>query len=111
QHGLPQVLRVDNGPEFLGEPFTHWADAEGMTIRYIQPEKLNQKADVERFNRTLREELLDPQLFASLDDVRETLYWWMLEYNEHRPHTALKDQTAIEVRHQSARCSTFNLST
>jgi putative transposase len=95
----------------LGEPFTHWSDAEGMTIRYIQPGKPNQNAYVERLNRTLREKLLDQHLFASLDDVREAVYWWMLEYNEHRPHTALKDRTPIEVRDQSARSSTFNLST
>jgi len=59
QHGLPQVLRTDNGPEFLGEIFTSWAKAAGMAIQYIQPGKPNQSAYVERFNRTYRDELLD----------------------------------------------------
>ncbi|HMM46326.1 MAG TPA: DDE-type integrase/transposase/recombinase [Candidatus Macondimonas sp.] len=36
-HGLPQVLRTDNGPEFLGESFIQWAKQQGMAIRYIQP--------------------------------------------------------------------------
>jgi len=35
--GLPQVLRTDNGPEFLGEAFTQWAKSHGMAIQYIQP--------------------------------------------------------------------------
>src|SRR3546814_13773923 len=35
-HGLPQVLRTDNGPEFLGEAFVQWAKLNGMAIRYIQ---------------------------------------------------------------------------
>src|SRR5690606_10741716 len=26
-HGLPQLLRTDNGPEFLGEAFIQWAKA------------------------------------------------------------------------------------
>ncbi|MBB5014468.1 hypothetical protein HNQ58_000342 [Rehaibacterium terrae] len=29
---LPQVLRVDNGPEFLGEVFVAWAKQAGMAI-------------------------------------------------------------------------------
>jgi len=110
QHGLPQVLRTDNGPEFLGETFTSWAKEAGMAIQYIQPGKPNQNAYVERFNRTYRDELLDQYLFASLDDVREATYWWMREYNEERPHDALGDRTPAETRLQTAGISTFELS-
>jgi len=109
QHGLPQILRVDNGPEFLGEAFTAWAKLAGMAIRYIQPGKPNQNAYIERFNRTYREELIDQYLFSSLDDVREATYWWMLEYNEERPHDSLGDRTPAEARYQ-ARSANFQLS-
>lgn len=111
QHGLPQVLRTDNGPEFLGEVFTSWAKAEGMAIQYIQPGKPNQNAYVERFNRTYREELLNQHLFTSLDDVREATYEWMIEYNEERPHDSLADLTPMEARQKSAGNSTYELST
>ena len=110
EHGLPQVLRTDNGPEFLGEVFTNWAKQAGMAIQYIQPGKPNQNAFVERLNRTYREELLDQHLFASLDDVREATYWWMIEYNEERPHDALGDLTPLEARAKLTGNSTFNLS-
>ena len=40
-HGLPQVLRTDNGPEFLGNVFTSWAKAAGVAIQCIQPGKPN----------------------------------------------------------------------
>lgn len=96
QRGLPQVLRTDNGPEFLGETFTQWAKLAGMAIQYIQPGKPNQNAYIERFNRTLRNELLDQHLFVRLDDVREAAYWWMLGYNEERPHDSLGDLTPSE---------------
>ena len=108
-HGLPQVLRTDNGPEFLGEAFVQWAKLNGMAIRYIQPGKPNQNAYIERFNRTFREEVLDQHLFTRLDDVREAAYWWMLEYNEERPHDSLGDMTPLEYR-QTAEGSTFEMS-
>ncbi len=90
------AFRMYYGPEFLGEAFTQWAKNAGMAIQYIQPGKPNQNAYIERFNRTLRNELLDQHLFVRLADVREATYWWMLEYNEERPHDSLGDLTPIE---------------
>lgn len=110
EHGLPQVLRTDNGPEFLGEIFVAWAKANGMVIRYIQPGKPNQNAYVERFNRTFRDELLDQHLFLRLEDVREAVYWWMIDYNEQRPHDSLGDLTPTECRQQAAESSTSEVS-
>jgi putative transposase len=102
-------LRTDNGSEFLGEAFVQWAKTAGMAIQYIQPGKPNQNAFVERFNRTLRDEFLDQHLFLRLEDVREALYWWMLEYNHDRPHDSLGDLTPSEYK-QTTRNSTLELS-
>lgn len=107
---LPQVLRTDNGPEFLGEAFTQWAKANSMAIQYIQPGKPNQNAYIERFNRTYREEVLDQHLFARLEDVREATWHFLIDYNEHRPHDSLGGMTPIEYRHRHARNSTFEVS-
>lgn len=111
RHGLPQVIRSDNGPEFLGEVFVQWLRDQGVAIQYIQPGKPNQNAYIERFNRTFREELLDQHLFLRLEDVREAAYWWMLEYNEQRPHDSLGNLTPSEYRQKLARSSDFELST
>lgn len=108
-HGLPQVLRTDNGPEFLGEAFVQWAKLNGMALQYIQPGKPNQNAYIERFNRTFREEVLDQHLFVSIADVREAAWWWMLEYNEERPHDSLGELTPVEYRQQTAGSSTFEV--
>jgi putative transposase len=110
ERGLPRVLRVDNGPEFLGETFTGWAKEAGMAIQYIQPGKPNQNAYIERFSRTLREDILDAYLFATLDDVREAVHWWMIEYNEERPHDALDDLPPMEYGANQTSNSTFRLS-
>lgn len=75
ERGLPEILRVDNGPEFFNEEFLEWVKNTGMKIRYIQPGKPNQNAFIERFNRTYRNEVLSPHLFQNLSDVREATYW------------------------------------
>lgn len=105
--GLPQVVRSDNGPEFLGEAFTSWLKTNGVALQYIQPGKPNQNAFIERFNRTFREEVLDRHLFACLDDVREATHWWMIDYNEERSHDSLGGMTPVEYRNQHAESSTF----
>jgi transposase InsO family protein len=93
ERGLPRVIRSGNGPEFLGEAFVQWLKQSGVAIQYIQPGKPNQNAFIERFNRTFREEVLDAHLFARLEDVREAAWWWMIEYDEERPHDSPGDLT------------------
>ncbi len=109
-HGLPQIVRSDNGPEFLGEVFTGWLKTNGVAIQYIQPGKPNQNAFIERFNRTFREEVLDQHLFARLDDVRDATHWWMIDYNEERSHDSLGGMTPVEYRNQHAESSTLDVS-
>lgn len=108
--GLPQVVRSDNGPEFLGEDFVQWLAEHRVTLQYIEPGKPNQNAYIERLNRTFREDVLDQYLFRRLHDVREAAYWWMLEYNEERPHDSLGDMTPSEFRQQHAKRSSFEVS-
>lgn len=111
ERGLPDVLRTDNGPEFLCGEFVAWAEANGMMIQYIQPGKPNQNAYIERFNRTYREEVLNLYLFNSLTEVREITYWWMIDYNEKRPHDSLGNLTPLEAMQRYTRNSTSKLST
>jgi putative transposase len=89
ERGLPDILRVDNGPEFLGQVFVDWCRDNGIFIDYIQPGKPNQNAFIERFNRSLRNEALDLYLFRNLAEVREITSQWRRQYNEDRPHDAL----------------------
>ena len=110
ERGLPEVLRTDNGPEFLGEVFTQWCKENGVLIDYIEPGKPNQNAHIERFNRTYRDEVLNTWLFASLDEVREISWAWMLEYNEERDHDKLGGLTPAEVL-KHAEYSSYGLST
>ena len=72
--------------------------------------KPDQNAIIERVNRTFREEVRDQHLFSNLEEVRETTHWWMIAYNESRPHDGFNGATPHEYRYQSAKRSTFDLS-
>ena len=109
---LPAAVRCDNGPELISQVFSEWCGDHGIDILYIQPGKPSQNAIVERFNRTYREEVLSCYLFEDLDQVREMTHWWLIGYNEKRPHDALGGMTPVAFRTQiEAELSTFDLST
>ena len=110
ERGLPEKIRVDNGPEFTGSDLKDWAEDQGIEIEFIEPGKLNQNAFIERFNCTYREEVLDLWLFSSLDQVRTETWKFLLDYNEDLPHDALGDLTPIEYLINHAGNSTFDWS-
>jgi len=87
--GYPEMIRVDNGPEFRSSVFKEWALAHNIRIHYIQPGKPAQNGLVERFNRTYREDVLDMNLFSHLQEVRGITHEWLRLYNDHRPHESL----------------------
>lgn len=96
KRGYPEMIRVDNGPEFLSNHFNKWAEAHHILIHYIQPGKPAQNGFIERFNRTYREEVLDSYLFDSLQEVKQVTQLWMAKYNQERPHESLGDQSPLD---------------
>jgi putative transposase len=95
-HGKPQKIRTDNGPEFISKRFQLWLHDNGIIWSKIQKGKPQQNAIVERFNRTVREDLLDANLFFGLDHANELAELFRKEYNYNRPHESLNNLTPIE---------------
>ena len=50
------------------------------------------------FNCSLRDELLNEEIFDTLDDARRKLALWRYDYNNVRPHSSLHNQTPAEAR-------------
>ena len=94
--GLPEVITVDNGPEFAGRHLDEWAFRKGVKLNYIRPGKPIENAYAESFNSRLRDECLNTNWFMNLKHAREVIEDWRKDYNEVRPHSSLKDMTPEE---------------
>jgi putative transposase len=94
--GVPQVIRVDNGPEFISNRLSQWCEKNGVELRFIQPGKPTQNAFIERLNGSLRREVLNAYAFINIQQATETIYRWMQDYNHNRPHQALGNKTPAE---------------
>ncbi len=69
--GKPVQLRCDNGTDYISHSLKDWALDQGITISYIEPDNPQQNAYVERYNRTMRYDWLNQELFSDLNQVRE----------------------------------------
>jgi len=86
---LPSTLRSDNGSEFCSHRMLRWAADQNVVLHFIQPGKPTQNAKIESLNGRIRDELLNPHLFRSIDEVRIAAERWRDDYNEVRPHSGL----------------------
>ncbi len=73
---------------------------QGIILMFIQLGKPNQNAFVERFNRSFRDEVLNANLFNSVDQAQEVADDWVQDYNEFRPHESLGDVAPMEFMHR-----------
>jgi putative transposase len=94
--GLPEVITMDNGPEFTGRALDEWAYRKGVKLNFIRPGKPIENAYAESFNGRLRDECLNDNWFISLNHARELIENWRIDYNEGRPHTSLGGLTPRE---------------
>lgn len=91
--GAPQHIRSDNGPEFVSKAVCRWLDRADVKTLFIAKGSPWENGYVESFNGKLRDELLNRELFLSLEEARWVIDRWRLDYNHHRLHSALDYQT------------------
>lgn len=94
--GLPEVITVDNGPEFAGKALDEWAYRCGVKLNFIRPGRPVENAYAESFIGRLRDECLSQNWLASLSEARYIIEEWRMDYNEVRPHSSLDDLSPME---------------
>jgi transposase InsO family protein len=89
RHGKPEYIRSDNGPEFIAVALQAWLMRVGIKPIQIYPGSPWENGYNERFNGTLRREVLNAEWFTSIDQARAVINQWLRQYNHIRPHQAL----------------------
>jgi putative transposase len=93
---LPRSITVDHGTEFTSRALDQWAWENGMQLDFTRPGKPTDNGLCESFNGRLRDECLNVNEFESIDHAREKIEAWRVDYNEQRPHGALRHLTPSE---------------
>jgi transposase InsO family protein len=88
-HGQPMFIRSDNGPEFIAEQLREWLSDLDVKTLYIEPGSPWENGYIESFNGRLRDELLNGEIFYTLNEAKVILENWRREYNTIRPHSSL----------------------
>ena len=90
--GIPEHIRSDNGPEFTARAVRRWLNRLGVKTLFIEPGSPWENGYIESFNGKLRDELLNREIFTTLEEARVLIEQWRREYNQVCPHSSLRYQ-------------------
>ena len=107
--GLPKSIRVDNGTEFQSRAMDAWAYHHGVQLDFIRPGKPVENGLIESFNGRFRDECLNLHLFWTIEDAKEKLVAWQVDYNQDRPHGSLGQLTPNEFAEQARKQNQMRL--
>ena len=98
ERGLPEQIVIDHGTEFTSKAMDQWAYEHKVKLHFITPGRPMENGYIESFHGKFREECLNEHWFLTLDDARETIESWRIDYNQVRPHSSLSYRTPQEFR-------------
>lgn len=99
QYGMPFAIYVDNGTPWGNNSgiFAHtrisiWLMRHDIQVIHGKPYHPQGRGKLERFHRTLKQEVLQGRQFGSLSRAQKCFDTWREVYNHDRPHEGLEDQ-------------------
>lgn len=107
--GPPQVLRMDNGPEFISHALQQFCDKK-VGISYIPPGTPWNNGHIESFNNRLRKECLNRNHWTNLLEARVVIEDFKDDHNHRHRHSSLGYRTPAEYaaqcthRHHPVEC-------
>lgn len=93
-YGLPEAMTMDNGAPWRGSQrhlsaLTVWLMRLGIRVSHSTPGHPQTQGKLERFHRSLKEEVLKYHQFSSLEDAQIRFDEWREIYNNIRPHEGI----------------------
>lgn len=95
QRGAPEILRMDNGPEFISKRLRAMCEGQ-IDLLYIPPGTPWNNGFVESFNQRRRKECLNINVFGSLLEAQVIIKQFHREHNEQHRHSSLGYDTPHE---------------
>jgi transposase InsO family protein len=100
-----EEIIADNGPEFgtsaslnkRNHPFERMLIETGIKRRYMKPYRPQTNGKVERFWRTLNEDLIEDTDFDSFEELEDELLKYLVYYNWERPHQGIDGKKPIDM--------------
>lgn len=108
KYGLPNAILSDNGGQFAGfqggyTQFERWLMDLDILPIHGRPLHPQTQGKIERFHRTMKNELLKRNTFIDLSDAEKHLQEWRIKYNEVRPHEAIDMYCPADIYEPSER--------
>lgn len=97
-------MMADNGPEFGNRqsttkdthPFQRMLVELGIERCYMKPYRPQTNGKIERFWRTLNEDMLVDAEYDNIEDLKRELAEYLGYYNNSRPHQGIEGRTPVE---------------
>ena len=97
RHGVPEAILTDNGKVFTGRfgpgtgevLFDRICRENGIRHLLTAPRSPTTTGKIERFHRTLKDELVRGVVFDSIEDAQVRIDAWVQHYNYDRPHQGI----------------------
>ncbi len=96
ENGKPEILRTDNGPEFISRVLNRFLFKERIKHEFIEKGKPERNGYIESFMDKLRNECLNLYLFRNIYEARMIISKYIAYYNNERPHSAIGYETPID---------------
>ena len=114
EYGLPDSILSDNGVQFAGfrkgyTQFERWLMELDILPIHGRIKHPQTQGKIERFHRTMKQELLNHTSIANIQDAQHKFSIWRDKYNNIRPHEALGMKRPGEVYKPSQRCYNENI--
>ena len=108
EYGLPDSILSDNGSQFAGfrkgyTQFERWLMELDILPIHGRIKHPQTQGKIERFHRTMKQELLNHTSISDIGDAQVQLENWREKYNTIRPHEALGMKTPGQVYTASTR--------
>jgi putative transposase len=91
-HGIPEQARSDKGPEFTAKVVRQSLGSIGVKTLFIEPGSPWENGYSESFNGKLRDEVLNREVFFTLQEAKIMIENWRQAYNTIRPDSSLDDR-------------------